>query len=228
MYIPTGEIRELRGLLSRRVAIVGERKRWLLRARSHLKAAGCPPQRRGRSITRLLESSLAAPDGLDATVADSVDLCQRMHATLTAELSRVEGLLHEKAKAIDAVQRLLTIPAVGERVALTVYAWVGDVRRFRSSRELGSYAGLVPSVRQSGEKAVLGSITRAGCPQRSGVCRPAAEQQDVSRLDEDPSQLGRMLSDRLAGPSSRTATCAGAPERTRARMEGWRPLAVRI
>jgi hypothetical protein len=67
VYIPTGEIRELRGLLSRRVAIVGERKRWLLRARSHLEAAGCPPQRRGRSITRLLESSLAAPDGIDAT-----------------------------------------------------------------------------------------------------------------------------------------------------------------
>jgi transposase len=74
-------------------------------------------------------------------------------------------LLHEKAKAIDAVQRLLTIPAVGERVALTVYAWVGDARRFRSSRELGSYAGLVPSVRQSGEKTLLGSITRAGSPE---------------------------------------------------------------
>lgn len=165
VYIPTGEIRELRGLLARRAALVSERKRWLLRARSHLEAAGCPPQRRGRSITRLLESSLAAPDGLDATVADSVDLCQRMHATLTAELARVERLLHEKATGIDAVRRLLTIPAVGERVALTIYAWVGDARRFRSSRELGSYAGLVPSVRQSGEKTDLGSITRAGSPE---------------------------------------------------------------
>jgi len=30
---------------------------------------------------------------------------------------------------------------------------------------------------------------------------------------------------RLAGPRSRTATCAGAPRRARARMGGWRPLA---
>lgn len=165
VYIPTGEIRQLRALLSRRQAIVSDRKGWLLRARSHLEAAGCPPQRRGRSITRLLESALAVPDGLDATVADSVDLCQRMHATLTTELQQVERLLHDRAQNIDVVQRLMTVPAVGERVALTIYAWVGDVRRFRSARELASYAGMVPSVRQSGDKAQLGSITRAGSPE---------------------------------------------------------------
>ena len=52
---------------------------------------------------------------------------------------------------------------------LMVYAWVGDVGRFRSARELGSYAGLVPSVRQSGEKQVLGGITKMGSPQLRSV-----------------------------------------------------------
>ena len=67
------------------------------------------------------------------------------------------------------MQRLLTTPAVGERVALMVYAWVGDARRFRNARELGSYAGLVPSVRQSGEKQTLGGITKMGSPQLRSV-----------------------------------------------------------
>lgn len=151
VHLPTGEVRELRRLLSRREAVVTDRKRWLLRARSYLAASGYAAPRAHRSMPRLLEASISNPDGIDATLAESLEVCQRMHATLTQELKLVDGVLHGKATGIEAVQRLLTIPAVGERVALMVYAWVGDVGRFRSARELGSYAGLVPSVRQSGE-----------------------------------------------------------------------------
>ena len=39
VYLPTGEVRELRNLISRREAIVAERTRWLVRARSYLQAA---------------------------------------------------------------------------------------------------------------------------------------------------------------------------------------------
>jgi len=106
-----------------------------------------------------------SPDGIDVTLSASIELCQRMHATLTQELAQIDGVLHMKAKQIDAVKRLETIPAVGERVALMIYAWVGDVTRFRNARELASYAGLVPSVSQSGESQVLGKITRMGSPQ---------------------------------------------------------------
>lgn len=95
----------------------------------------------------------------------SVELCQRMHATLSRELVQIDAALHLKAKGIEAVQRLQTIPAVGERVALMIYAWVGDVTRFRNARELASYAGLVPSVSQTGESLTLGRITRMGSPQ---------------------------------------------------------------
>jgi transposase len=169
VYLPTGEVRELRAMLSRREAVVTERTRWLLRARSYLQAAGYAPPRAHRSMPRLLEASISSPDGIDATIAESLEVCQRMRATLTLELKRVDGVLHEKATGIEAVQRLLTIPAVGERVALMVYAWVGDARRFRNARELGSYAGLVPSVRQSGEKQTLGGITKMGSPQLRSV-----------------------------------------------------------
>jgi transposase len=58
---------------------------------------------------------------------------------------------------------------VGEKVALMIYAWVGDVTRFRSARELASYAGLVPTVGQSGSTQSLGAITRMGSPQLRSV-----------------------------------------------------------
>ena len=55
VYIPTGQVRRLRALLSQRDAIVTERKRWLLRARSYLRAAGYALPRLSRSVRRLLK-----------------------------------------------------------------------------------------------------------------------------------------------------------------------------
>ena len=69
------------------------------------------------------------------------------------------------ARLLKVTRVAQTIPSVGEKVALVIYAWFGDVTRFRGARELASYAGLVPSVRQSGKSETLGGITRMGSPQ---------------------------------------------------------------
>jgi transposase len=164
VYMPVGEVRELRALLSRRRAIASERTRWLVRARSHLQAWGHPPAQAHRTVERLVASALKEPEGISETLAQSLDLCRRLHSALSMELEQIDALLHERAKASEEVQRLMTIPAVGERVALMIHAWVGDVTRFKSARELASYAGLVPSVRQSGSTHSLGGITRMGSP----------------------------------------------------------------
>jgi transposase len=165
VYLPTGQVRQLRALLSRREALSTERTRWLLRARSYLQAAGYPPGKARRSVTKLIGDLLESPDGIDLALAQSLELCERMHAAASAELGKIDATLSRLAKQIEVVQRLQTIPAVGEKVALVIYAWVGDVTRFGSARELASYAGLVPSVRQSGKTQTHGGITRMGSPQ---------------------------------------------------------------
>ncbi|MBK7583381.1 MAG: IS110 family transposase [Myxococcales bacterium] len=73
--------------------------------------------------------------------------------------------MHDETSTIPEIARLTTIPAVGERVATMIHAWVGDVRRFRSARELASYAGLVPSVWQSDKAHRTGGITKEGSAQ---------------------------------------------------------------
>jgi len=57
---------------------------------------------------------------------------------------------------------LNTIPGVGYFNALLLVAEIGDVNRFPDSEKLCSYAGLVLSVRRSGNKTVYGSITKEG------------------------------------------------------------------
>lgn len=169
VYIPTGQVRRLRTLLSQRDAIVTERKRWLLRARSYLRAAGHAMPRASRSVHRLVDLSVSDPDGLDVHLADALEMCRRNESSLTEQLRQIEATIRAETRDIDAIRRLKTIPAVGDQVAVRIYAWVGDVTRFDSARKLASYAGLVPSVWQSGESCRHGGVTKQGSPPLRGV-----------------------------------------------------------
>lgn len=62
----------------------------------------------------------------------------------------------------DACRRLMTIPGVGRLTALAFTAAVDDPSRFRRSRDLGAYLGLVPRRYQSGEVDYVGSISKVG------------------------------------------------------------------
>ena len=76
----------------------------------------------------------------------------------------MDTALASRVASLDAVQRLMTIPGVGVLVATAIYAWVGDVRRFPTAKKLAAYAGLVPTVRQSGGAVQVGRITKQGAP----------------------------------------------------------------
>jgi transposase len=162
VYLPTGAIRELRALLSRRRMIQGERNRWQVRARCALRASGYKVRTGGHALRTALDELLASPQGIDGHLGDLLELCQRQEAALSLEQRQTEAALREGARALDAIGRLQTIPGVGALTATTVYAWVGDVRRFPDAKALAAYAGLVPSVRQSGDAQRLGSITKTG------------------------------------------------------------------
>jgi len=169
VFIPSGQVRRLRSLLAQREAIVAERKRWLLRARSYLRAGGYLLPRASRSVTRLRDRTLAKPEGLDLHLCDALDLCERREAALRADLVRLDAMIQAEVRGIDAIERLKTIPAVGDQVAVRIYAAVGDIRRFPNARSLAAYAGLVPSVYQSGDVQRMGRITRMGSPPLRGV-----------------------------------------------------------
>ncbi len=65
----------------------------------------------------------------------------------------------------------MTIPGVGIRTAETFVAWVDDITRFRRTRQLGAYFGLVPCQEASADKNRLGHITRDGPPvMRKLIC----------------------------------------------------------
>ena len=164
VYVPTGEIRELRALLSQRRALRAEYNRWRYRARTALRAAGCPVGPGRKAFRAALATDRAGTANIPASLATGLARCRRQEATLRTELAQLDATLRAHPQTVDAIGRLQTVPGIGWVVAATLYAWVGDVTRFPRAKALAAYAGLVPTVRQSGGTVHVGGITKQGAP----------------------------------------------------------------
>jgi transposase len=82
---------------------------------------------------------------------------------LDGEIAAVERLIAREALGSADARRLLTVPGVNVICAAEFLAAIGDIRRFRSARQLVAYLGLDPRVRQSGtEPARSGRISKRG------------------------------------------------------------------
>ena len=163
VYVPTGEIRELRARLSQRRVLHADYNRWRYRARSYLRAGGYPVAP-GVTALRAALAENATTRSAPPSLTDAVALCRRQEAVLRAELAQLDAALRSRAGEVEAIQRLMTVPGIGPFTATMIYAWVGDVRRFPHAKQLAAYAGLVPAVRQSGSTLHVGGITKQGAP----------------------------------------------------------------
>ena len=100
-----------------------------------------------------------------------LDLAVEEFKSLDQKVKRLEAELQRYADRHPAVTLLMTIPGVGIRTAETFVAWVDDVARFRRTRQLGAYFGLVPCQDASADRNRLGHITKDGPPvMRKLIC----------------------------------------------------------
>ncbi len=85
------------------------------------------------------------------------------------------SLAHQQKESFAAQsRRLQTIPGVGPIVSLTAIAVFSDVTRFPTTKHVASYAGLVPTTSQSGDRDHHGHITRRGSRElRAMLCEAA-------------------------------------------------------
>ena len=88
--------------------------------------------------------------------------CLKLLDHVQREIDELEGEIYDKAKDAPNVRLLIGIPGINVLSALTILAEIGDIKRFPTPKKLTSYAGLVPSVHQSGKTRHTGSITKAG------------------------------------------------------------------
>jgi transposase len=108
---------------------------------------------------------------------ETVDSGLRQIEFLDGEVAEVERLIALDALGWPEVRRLMTVPGVNVIVAATFVAAVGDVRRFRTQRQLVGYLGLDPRVRQSGPapRRTAGSPSKARPPPATRSSRRAGQ-----------------------------------------------------
>ena len=83
-------------------------------------------------------------------------------AAVLAAVVAIDGDIRKMARASGACRRLMSIPGVGQLTPLAFTAAVDDPGRFRRSRDIGAYLGLVPRRYQSGEVDYTGAISKCG------------------------------------------------------------------
>jgi transposase len=163
IYIPPPAIRELREVCRGRHQLVRLRTRLAQMIRSLLlrNDAGEPPGTRlyaPRALAWLTQVTLA-PDA-----ACALQRLERLYRAVHADAQAADADVRQRAAGDAIAVALDTLVGIGPVVALTIRAEVGDISRFARGPALASYAGLVPSVERSADRAYHGRITRDGSP----------------------------------------------------------------
>jgi len=195
-YVPPKDIRELRDLVRRRAFLIGMRTKLKNRAHAELAKRGIDLgvplfTREGLGILRSLR-------------LEAVEQLLPVIESLDKQINPISGSLRRMSGEDPRAELLTTIPGVGYYVAMLLVSEIGDVKRFPDAERLCSYAGLVPSVRRSGESTRHGGITKEGSKWMRWALIQAVHVH--VRYDTDLSRFYRRLARRKAKQEAVVAT----------------------
>ena len=78
---------------------------------------------------------------------------------------RIEGLsgeIERLARQDKGCERLMTVPGIGPIISSAMVAAIGTGDAFSKGRDFGAWLGLVPKQISTGDRTILGSISRRG------------------------------------------------------------------
>jgi transposase len=150
---------EIRALLTARKLLVGKLQDIELGIRGLLRGFGLKVGMvsKGKYEARIRELVLGHPM-LEPIAAAML----QARTSLRVEYAKLHRMVLELVRDDTVCRRLMSVPGVGPVVAMTYKTAVDDPKRFRKSRDVGSYFGLTPSKYQSGEVDWTGQITKVG------------------------------------------------------------------
>ncbi|MHC4065842.1 MAG: IS110 family RNA-guided transposase [Planctomycetota bacterium] len=168
VHMPSPKMRQWRRLVEQRHTLVAERTRCKNRIRAVLlqEERHLPPVQWGWSLTKREElRGLARP----LVECESRELWRGLLHTELRHLEQIEGLVAEVEAKLDGLAAadrrtvlVSTIPGVAQRTAEVIVTALDEVRRFKTARQVASYAGLTPRRFQSGQMDRQGRISKRG------------------------------------------------------------------
>lgn len=101
---------------------------------------------------------------LDLSVIDRYQMDQYLELIrhYDVQMRKTEERIEDYIAYTPQVKLLMSIPGISYYSGLTITGEIGDIRRFSSAKKLVCFAGLNPSVSQSGDRCYTGHIAKQG------------------------------------------------------------------
>lgn len=169
VHIPDSSERSLRILMSHRSNLVKDQTRLINRVRYRLRVHEIRPG--SRSLKELSKWEIMRTKVLatnDPLLHVQFDQLYHQYRTVLEQMDEIEELIHDQIRSEPDFHRnydlLCSIPGIGFVTASALIALIGHhVERFQNVRQLMSYFGVCPRVRESGGKSLGNSaITKQG------------------------------------------------------------------
>jgi transposase len=116
---------------------------------------------------------------------------------LDEKVQALDGEVIEAGRAFPEVERFQEVPGIGPLVALSYVLCIEDPSRFASRRDIPSFLGLRPRMRESAERSHFGSITRHGDAEMRRLLVQAAHGCLRSRQDTELKRWAEQLARRI-------------------------------
>lgn len=159
-YVPPKELKVVRALVRHRMSLL--RVRTMVKNRVHALI--------DKYGYRCEFSDLFGKKGLEWLRTLELDSLDRLMLSnhlahiecVNQQIKRVDLEILDEASHDEDVKLLLSMAGIGVYTALLIKSEIGDVRRFPDYKKLVSWAGLAPSLRQSGNVKFHGGVTKQG------------------------------------------------------------------
>jgi transposase len=177
--LPEGHIyskheRPIRDLLRKRSHLVRVRTS-LINSLHDIIYRNCDYKINSNKIKALTEDHLSELFAGRHELALSVEVSKQSIDALTAAIRRIERSVLGAVKLKDEFIKLLTVPGIGNILALTIMLETGDISRFRKVGNFSSYCRKVPSIWTSNNKKKGSGNTKNGNKYLAWAFSEAAE-----------------------------------------------------
>ena len=81
---------------------------------------------------------------------------------LDARIERLSGEIETLARQDRHCERLMSVPGIGPIISSAMVAAIGTGEMFSKGRDFGAWLGLIPKQISTGDRTILGSISRRG------------------------------------------------------------------
>jgi transposase len=160
-WIPPDHILDLRAKVRLRHTLSEQRSEWQQRIQAVLYHHGCPQR---RSLMSAEGREWLAAQQLPEPAREQVTVATAMVDALECQIAPLDRELRAYARRQAGCEALMAHYGIGELIAVTTLAELGDCRRFSNSRNAVRYAGMDITVYQSDRRRSPGHLSRQGPP----------------------------------------------------------------